>query len=329
MHYFENTDRLGEGEEALNDNTAVIPLRSKRTERLQKKQQKKERKRKSRMSLLDLPSELVLEILSFLRPNDVLVLQRVSKNFRAFVGKQEGKIAGEIIKWRYSVLSKCFQLPVLRDRIDETAHSALQDMEGSEMRRRHFQHVLPLDPEILCSCRECSLNWVHLCGVMDFAHWQTNLDKGDPIPIIPRGQFPEWNQNLIAEQADLIHKALYSPLWYARILEMHLESTTNSIRRQRENKGNKRTRFRMSVEDEESETDSFLERSGPPSVELIYMRDQYYMLEAYLPNRAWSGYHSKWVYSISAHNWYLEKAKAEFMRLASLRKQETQPVKTD
>ena len=180
MHYFENTEDVDEDGEPLVDTTVVIPLRSKRTERLEKKQKRKERARKNRLSLLDLPSELVLEIFAHLRPSDVFKLQRVSQALKHFIREHEGKIAGEIIRLRYSTLTKCFQLPILLDKIDESAHSALKYAEASgiRIRKRHFQHVLPLDPELLCSCRECSLNWAHLCGVVDFAHWQKNLDSG-------------------------------------------------------------------------------------------------------------------------------------------------------
>jgi len=72
---------------------------------------------------------------------------------------------------------------------------------------------------------------------------------------------------------------MHSPLLLAAVYEKYLRSIVRSIRRQRENKGNKRRRFRMSEEDVASETDAFLERSGPPSLEIPYMRDKYYMLE--------------------------------------------------
>jgi len=101
----------------------------------------------------------------------------------------------------------------------------------------------------------------------------------DPLPIIPRGRYPTWNQEIIVKNASIILESLHSPLLLAAVFEKYLNSIVRSIRRQRENKGNKRRRFRMSEEDEAAETDAFLERSGPPSVEIPYMRDKYYMLE--------------------------------------------------
>ena len=43
----------------------------------------------------------------------------------------------------------------------------------------------------------------------------------------------------------------------------------------------------MSEGDVKEETDAFLERSGPPSTDFPWVRDNYYMLEAYAPNRGW------------------------------------------
>ena len=52
----------------------------------------------------------------------------------------------------------------------------------------------------------------------------------------------------------------------------------------------------MTAEDENSGTDAFLERSGPPTLDFPYHRDNYYMLEAYLPNRSWNGEEKRWMY---------------------------------
>jgi hypothetical protein len=52
----------------------------------------------------------------------------------------------------------------------------------------------------------------------------------------------------------------------------------------------------MTTEDELAETDLFLDRSGPPTVDFPFHRDNYYMLEAYLPNRAWNGEDQRWMY---------------------------------
>jgi len=156
------------------------------------------------------------------------------------------------------------------------------------------------------------LAWNCLCVVVDFAGWQNRLDQGEPIPIIPRGSSPAWNQILIIKNGAKVKNALRSPLWYARLLEEHLRSTIRSIRRQRNNKGNKRSRFRMSEEDAASETDLFLERSGPPSTEFPFHRDSYYMLEAYLPNRGWNGEELRWMYMpASQHDRDVEWVKAQ------------------
>lgn len=53
----------------------------------------------------------------------------------------------------------------------------------------------------------------------------------------------------------------------------------------------------MTHDDVRSETDSFLERSGPPSLDFPYHRDNYYMLEAYLPNRGWNSTEARWMYA--------------------------------
>jgi hypothetical protein len=123
-----------------------------------------------------------------------------------------------------------------------------------------------------------------------------NLNQGEPIPMIPRGKYPQWNQDLIEQSAAVVEKALYDRLWYARILQSHLNSTVGSIRRHSKNSGNKRRRFRMTGEDAAMEDDIFLERSGPPSTDFPWHRDNYYMLEAYLPNRGWNSEVGEWRY---------------------------------
>lgn len=69
-----------------------------------------------------------------------------------------------------------------------------------------------------------------------------------------------------------------------------------SIRRHASNKGNRRRRFLLTDADETAGTDAFFERSGPPTIDYPYHRDNYYMLEAYLPNRSWSGDAKRWLY---------------------------------
>lgn len=306
-------DVLSEGEEPLIDTTVAIPKKSKKTGRLQKKLQKKEKARKERAVLSDLPSELILDILYHLRPSDILVLTRVQTSLREFILDQETIISREIIHRRYLALSKCFPLPVPLEKVDKNAHPALQSEERQllmDIHKRPYQHIKSPDPKLICTCLTCVLAWNQLCLVVDFAHWQRNLNTGEPITPIERGKYPEWNQALIANNSALVQKALYSPLWYARLLETHLRSTVGSIRRHGANKGNKRRRFRMSLEDAAAETDQFLERSGPPSMDFPFHRDNYYMLEAYLPNRGWKASEESWMYMPVFHDRDVEMVKA-------------------
>lgn len=312
MHYHEPTS--DEEDRPLVDLTKALAINSKRSTREQKKRHKKEKARKNGISMLDLPSELVIDILGHLLPRDVFVLSRVSKHIRQFVKHNEGRIAKEINNSRYAVLQRCLQPPLLLDQIEESSRHILQSNERSELSMAHknwYQHILPPNSNVICTCRSCIMAWNNLCLIVDFCYWQDHLDNGDPLPIIPRGQFPAWNQAVIVANASTILESLYSPLLLGAVFEKYLQSIVRSIHRQRENKGNKRRRFRMSEEDVAAETDAFLERSGPPSVEIPYTRDKYYMLEAYLPNRAWIGEQSKWGYAGSMHSWDLERLKAE------------------
>ena len=293
-------DTADESHEPLVDTTAALPLHSKRTERRQKKRYLKENASKQHATLWDLPSELFLDILSFLRPSDIFKLLRVNQGFRKYILREKSLVAGLLITRRYSVLTKCFPLPVLLQNVDEGAHSALVDDERQaihlHIHKKPYQHVKPPDPHTICTCLTCMLAWNNLCVIVDFGHWQPNLDQGEPIPMIPRGRFPKWNESLILRNGEVVQKALYNPLWYARILEEHLKSTVGSIRRHGNNMGNKRRRFRMSAEDVAVENDLFLQRSGPPSLDFPFHRDNYYMLEAYLPNRGWNSEASEWRY---------------------------------
>ena len=283
-HAMRKEEVLNETEEPLVDTTVAIPIRSKRTERRQKRRQQKEKAHNDRISLLNLPSELVIYILGYLRPSDIFVLSRVSHSLRQFNIQQEPNIATEVIKSRYSALSKCFQLPVLLEKVDAGTHAILQSEKRQELLNIHkkpYQHIKSPDPSLICTCLTCVLAWNNLCVVVDFANWQDNLDANPitPIPIIPRGKYPEWNQFLMSANTAVVHNALHSPLWCVRILEQHLKSTVRAIRRHGNNKGNQRRRFRMAVEDAASESDGFLERSGPPSLDFPFHRDNYYMLE--------------------------------------------------
>ncbi|KAI1129729.1 hypothetical protein F5Y10DRAFT_237495 [Nemania abortiva] len=285
----------------LEDKTEALVLNSKRMERIRKKQTRKAMKVKGSPQgfLSSLPYELVMEIFTLLKPSDLFRLQRTSKPLRNFVISQEARLARAVIKWRYSCLERCFRLPVLLADMDPAIRCILQTPERQEImtiHKRPYQHVRPPEPTEVCTCLACTMRWSALAVAVDFAHWQEHLDKGEPIPMIPRGKFPEWNQTMIAAHAEIVRKALYSPLWHARLLEVHLDSTTRSISRHAANKGNKRRRFRMTEEDVNSGTDAFLARSGPPSLDIPFHRDNYYLLETFMPNRSWSQDLSRWLY---------------------------------
>ena len=253
------------------------------------------------------------------------------------------------MSWRYSCLAQCFRLPVLirdmqqrreqyRDgdsRIEDSGGdedidvvSILQSSERQDrlgIHKRPYSHVPPPDPAEVCTCLTCVLRWSALCLIVDFAHWQADLDRGEPLPFWARSEpVPEWNRRLLARNADVVRKALSlrsprspsSPvgdvggLWHARLLEAHLDSTTRAHRRHAANKGNKRRRFRMTSEDVKAGTDAFLERSGPPTFDFPFHRDNYYMLEAYLPNRAWIAEREKWVYvPATQHDYDIQQVK--------------------
>ncbi|KAM0286488.1 hypothetical protein ACHAQH_000914 [Verticillium albo-atrum] len=283
-----------------------LTIRSKRTERQRKRLEKKASKRPSKDTSaghLPLPDELLLSILAYLRPSDLLRLQQACTSMRNYVLIWESFLAKEIIARRYACLEPCLRLPAMMKDIDSSIHPALlhPERQGGMGIHKKFQHVLPADPTYICTCLTCILRWNSLCLVVDFAHWQPNLDSGTPIPMIPRGKFPVWNEVLVGENAEIVKKALASPLWYARLLEVHLRSTTRSIRRHAANQGNRRRRFRMSKEDDLSGTDEFLQRSGPPTMDFPFHRDNYYMLESYLPNRGWSSDLEKWLYMPDWH----------------------------
>ncbi|CAJ2508873.1 Uu.00g138990.m01.CDS01 [Anthostomella pinea] len=286
---------------ALEDKTEALTLHSKRTERSRKKQGAKKAKKTNNQlrDLLNLPYELILDVIELLRPSDLFRLQRTNKFFHVSIALEESKLAKAVSSLRYECLGQCFRLPALVSDIDPDILSLLQIPERDSLLAIHkkpYQHILPPDPTEVCTCLTCVLRWSALCLIVDFAHWQDHLERGEPIPIIPRGKNPEWNQALIADNASIVRRAMHSPLWHALLLEAHLDSITKSISRHAANKGNQRPRFRMTRADVDSGTDGFLSRSGPASLDFPYHRDNYYMLEAYAPNRGWNVMRSRWAY---------------------------------
>jgi hypothetical protein len=92
----------------------------------------------------------------------------------------------------------------------------------------------------------------------------------------------------------------------------------------------------MSAEDVARETDAFLERSGPPSLDFPFHRDNYYMLEAYLPNRGWNAEEQRWMYvPESQHETDVQfivrwmNRKAEEQRLMEERRKEEEARKAE
>ena len=172
-------------EEVLVDRTEKMTLRSKRTERRQKKMQNKENKRlhSEIHSFLDLPSELLMEVLAYLRPSDLLTLERVSRPVKECVEANERVLAEEIIRIRYPILAKCFPLPVLLKDVDKDFHPALlapRHQQRLIIHRAPYLHIFPSDPNHICSCMACVLAWNNLCLILDLAHWQKNLDEREP-----------------------------------------------------------------------------------------------------------------------------------------------------
>lgn len=286
----------------------TLKVFSKKSERQRKKQLKRGNKAIFSLTLLDLPFDVLIHVVSYLRPSDVFRLSRTCHPLHSFLLEEHpSRIARSIIQWRYSCLEKCIRLPVLVSDIQDVYRDALQDHErlkGHDIRRRpYYQHVKPPDPDLVCTCLTCVLRWNVLGLAVDFSYWQDKLDSNEPVPMIPRGRQPEWNAKLLDSHAAVVEKAIFpslqgaaSTLWYAVILEAHLDSTVRAIRRHSANKFNKRKRFLMTPQDAASGTDEFLQLKGPPSLDFPFHRDNYYMLEAYLPNRSWFSEDGRWGY---------------------------------
>jgi hypothetical protein len=301
------TSALNDEDEPLVDTTAALPLHSKKTERMQKRLEKKKFKKKpvpKPQSFLDLPSELLLDVFTYLRPSDLFRLQRLNRITKSFIQENEATIAREIIRTRYSILAKCFPLPVAFSTLDSKYHSALLSPKRQDLLTIHkkpYQHVKPLDPLDICTCMTCVFAWNNLCTIVDLAHWQKALDHREPIPMIPRGKNPEWNQDLITHNATLVQAAMNSPLVYTALLALHLDTTTRTIlRRSKYIKARpvlpEHRPYQLSLAEAALESDVYLARKGPPSYEFPYHRDNYYNLEAYVPNRKWSNDEECWKY---------------------------------
>lgn len=301
---FSKKSKSVDEEEPLIDTTAALPLRSKKILRLKRKavdRQKKAAQRPPVTNLLDLPPELLQEVLSYLRASDVFGLLLVSHTVHDFISEHENAIARDIIRRRYWTLARCFQLPVAFDNVDPSARSALlsDGRQGMlQIHKKPYQHVKGIDPLKICTCMTCVFAWNNLNILLDLSHWQKNLNEREPIPMIPRGTTPEWNNTLLDEHASVVEKAMTSRLCYARILEKHLRTTIETITRTIRGKKTMHPKrlYHLTPQEAAKETDEFLERSGPPSYEVPFHRDNYYGLEAYVPNRKWSKEQERWLY---------------------------------
>lgn len=296
-----------ESEEPLVDQTSRLTLHSKKTERLQRKYKKRSEKivnaRASSWSLNDLPNEILTEISSHLLVSDVFRLSRVSHFLHEFVQSSQISIARPIIQRRYWIIQRCFPLPVPLDAVPEEYHSGLLNERRQELlnihRKSYHQHIEMVNPRTVCTCMTCVFAWNNLCLCIDLHHWQHNLANREPIPMIARGTNPEWNQQLLKRNADVVRAAVKQPLYYAAILEKHLNTITTTILRfakwKKPGTKAKPRLYHLTDWDVDAGTDAFLDRSGPPSYDFPFHRDNYYSLEAYLPNRKW-GNDGKWHY---------------------------------
>ncbi|KAI6909205.1 hypothetical protein KC318_g8445 [Hortaea werneckii] len=306
----------------LVDHTAPLAKNSKKTKRLLKQQQKRQEKASSKVrNFLELPAELLQEVLGHLRPTDIIRVSQLNHATKNFIQEQEGAIAKDVMDRRYWVLRRCLPLPVYFEQVDQASKQALLNpswQEKTAINRKPYQHIKTIDPEKVCSCPSCLLAWNNLNVVLDLAHFQWNLNHREPIPMIPRGTNPDWNIQLTDQHARIVQKAMDSPLAYAALLQTHLNTITGTLLRQTRPAGMAQKQplhrhskravplpaktvhpnllYYLTEHDAMREDDEFLEREGKPSYEFPYHRDNYYNLLAYVPNRKWNKEEQRWVY---------------------------------
>jgi hypothetical protein len=182
---------VSDDEEPLEDTTVALTLHNKRTERMQRKKVTRDKKRDAIVNLTKLPTELILEALKYLEPRDVFRFSFTNRRFLSLVNANASVIGDAIIASRYTILSQCFPVPKLLSSVEPSLRTLLTDV-GRQVQlgihKRPYQHIQSPDAEQLCTCLTCILTWNNLGLVLDFAHWQDNLDTGQPIPMLPRGK---------------------------------------------------------------------------------------------------------------------------------------------
>jgi hypothetical protein len=296
--------------EPLVDTTAALNLHSKKTDRLQKQKQKKSVKAAeviaSKYTIQDLPSEIVLLIISNLPPSSIFRFSRTSSSIRTFIAENETFIARSVLDTRYSILQRCFPPPLPFSAVPDDVRPALLSTRRQEImgihRKAYYQHIPPYDSHTICTCMTCVFAWNNLCLTIDLHHWQQSLEHREPIPMIARGTSPQWNLDLLKRNGVIVLEAMSHMLMYACILEKHLDTISTTIMRSSrwKRKGDKKPRgprlYNMSEVDAKSGSDHFLANAGPPSHEFPFHRDNYYTIEAYLPNRKWSPETKQWHY---------------------------------
>lgn len=324
---------LADEDEPLIDRTAIIPKNSKKTRRLQKQNQQRQANQSSHISnFLEFPAEIMLNVLGYLTPSDLLRLLQVSRATRDFICQHESSIARDVVTRRYWVLSRCFPLPKPLYEVDEALQAALTNPTREKMIEVHkkpYQHIRPPNSQHLCTCTSCLLAWNNLNVVLDLGHFQKHLSHREPIPVLPRGTQPEWNVSLIARHALIVERAMTNRLTYAAILERHLNTIVETLLRQtrlpkqKPQPVHRHSKFAAPASsrpthadtpygfekesDAESGDDRFLERWGKESYEFPWQRDNYYSLIAYVPNRKWNTSEQKWMYyAMDAHSRDLE-----------------------
>lgn len=304
------TDDDEEDTTPLIDTTASLDLHSKKTHRLQKRNLQKthraELKAATKTTLLSLPTELLLNVITCLRPSSILCLSRTSRSLQGFISTNAEAIAKDVINCRYSILAHCFPLPFPFESVPEDVRPMLLSPKRQEMmgihRKTYYQHIPLYDPKEICTCMTCVFAWNNLCLVVDLNHWQQHLERREPIPMIARGTSPVWNQELLERNARLVRRAMTEPLLYTAILQAHLSTITTTILRSArwKRKGDTKPRPRLyEISDAEAVNgaDGFLAREGPPSYDFPFHRDNYYALDAsYVPNRKWSKETGRWHY---------------------------------